>query len=61
MPAVCRRDGVTAVSFTVTPGRRTTVPVQHNLFVYESKSSSSPRSFTDVTARFPDGTVEPVG
>jgi hypothetical protein len=33
----------------------------HNLFVYESEPSNSHRSIGDITVRFADGTVEPVG
>jgi hypothetical protein len=53
------RDGVAAVSFTVS-GEHVTVPVQRNLFVYETAPGDSPRSFGDVKARFSDGSVEPV-
>ena len=55
------RDGVTAVSFTVSPGRPVTVPVQRNFFVYESDRSSSPRGFADVRVTFSDGRVESIG
>jgi hypothetical protein len=54
------RDGVAAVSFTV-GGEHVTVPVQHNLFVYETAPGDSPRGFGDVKATFTDGSVEPVG
>jgi hypothetical protein len=55
------RDGVTSVAFTVAGDGRVTVPVQHNLFVYESEPSNSHRSIGDITVRFADGTLVPVG
>jgi hypothetical protein len=55
------RDEVTSVAFTVAGGGRVTVPVQHNLFIYESEPSNSHRSIGDISVRFADGTVEPVG
>ena len=55
------RDGVTSVAFTVAGDGRVTVPVRHNLFVYESRPSNSHRSIGDITATFADGTVHPVG
>ncbi len=55
------RDGVTAVSFTVSDGRRVTVPVQHNFFVYESEPSDYPRGFAHITVTLADGTMAPIG
>jgi hypothetical protein len=54
------RDGVKSVSFNA-GDQRVTVPVEHNLFVYESEPRDSPAGFGAVAVTFTDGTVEPVG
>jgi hypothetical protein len=53
-------DGVKSVSFTA-GGRYVTVPVEHNLIVYESEPLNSPAGFGAVTVTLADGTVQPVG
>jgi hypothetical protein len=56
------RDGVKSVSFNVGPdNRRVTVPVKHNLFVWESEPSNNVLGFHWVTVTLADGTVQPVG
>jgi hypothetical protein len=48
------RDGVVAVSFAVA-GRSVTVPVEHNFFAYEGRSSDRAGDFSSPTAIFADG------
>jgi hypothetical protein len=54
------RDGVESVSFNA-DARRITVPVEHNLFAYESEPRDSPAAFGAITVTLADGTVQPVG
>lgn len=54
------RDGVKSVSFSA-GGRYVTVPVENNLFVYETEPLDSPAGFGALTVTLADGTVQPVG
>jgi hypothetical protein len=54
------RDGVESVSFNA-GARRVTVPVEHNLFAYESEPRDSPAAFGAITVTLADGTVQSVG
>lgn len=54
------RDGVKSVSFQA-GNRRITVPVEHNLFVYETEPRNSMPGFGAVTVTLADGTIQPVG
>ena len=54
------RDGVESVSFHA-GSRRVTVPVEHNLFAYESEPRDSPAGFGAITVTMADGTVQSVG
>jgi hypothetical protein len=54
------RDGVQSVSFDA-GSRRVTVPVEHNLFAYESKPRDSPAGFGAITVTLADGTVQSIG
>jgi hypothetical protein len=51
------RDDVASVSFRVR-GRRVTLPVRHNLFVYEGRRSDSVGGFSDLTVTFANGMTE---
>jgi hypothetical protein len=55
------RDGVKSVSFDVSPTQRVTVPVEHNVFVYEGKPSESATGFANTAVTFDDGHVQPIG
>ncbi len=54
------RDGVESVSFNA-GSRRVTVPVDHNLFAYQSEPRDSPAGFGAITVTLADGTVQSVG
>jgi hypothetical protein len=54
------RDGVERVSFNA-GSRRVAVPVEHNLFAYESEPRNSPAGFDGITVTLADGTVQSVG
>lgn len=54
------RDGVQSVSFNA-GSRRVTVPVEHNLFAYQSEPRDSPGRFGAITVTLADGTVHSVG
>jgi len=54
------RDGVESVSFNA-GARRVTVPVEHNLFAYETEPRNSPAAFGAITVTLADGTVQSVG
>jgi hypothetical protein len=54
------RDGVESVSFNA-GSRRVTVPVEHNLFAYESEPRDSPAGFGAITVTLTNGTVQSVG
>lgn len=54
------RDGVKSVSFNA-GARRVTVPVEHNLFAYESEPRDSPAGFGAITVILAGGTVQSVG
>ena len=54
------RDGVQSVSFNA-GARRVTVPVEHNLFAYESEPRDSPAGFGAITVTMVDGIVQSIG